>query len=246
MGIDVNRFTNLSFVKDEVICAICRAVFDDPLCLTKCGHTYCKSCILRWLRERKTCPIDGSEVCEMNALISAPLIVKNIIGLLLIHCDYELNGCREVVALENLREHCEKCKYRPSLKMRFYQNVDKLFSHLFSSKQRRQQIVNTHRENDSSTGSIYYDSFFQRQRRQRLQRQLQNEARQQVYNDSSMAVELKLLFLLLLVIIFACFFRAFAPNLTQFYINNEVVCWLTLVTAFTVYRNHHNLFTNNI
>ena len=59
IGFDVERFQ--SPVDDELLCAICKGVFLDPV-IAPCEHVFCSSCINEWLERQNTCPIDRKEI----------------------------------------------------------------------------------------------------------------------------------------------------------------------------------------
>ncbi|RWS30880.1 E3 ubiquitin-protein ligase NRDP1-like isoform X2 [Leptotrombidium deliense] len=246
MGIDTKRFVNLTFFGEELLCAICHGVLEDPLSLTRCGHSYCKQCILRWIKERKTCPVDSSEICRLNALIPTPLVVKNILGRHSVHCDYKDNGCETVVTLDSLNDHCARCKYRPTLKHRIRRNVDHFICSLLS--RRRQESETVIETQDTETvepivESIYYDSFYQRERRNR---ELAEQANEPNERRIDFTTEFKLLLIFFLVLSSGCILKGVLANLTHFYYENEIVCWLTLIAAFAVWRNQQHLIPNYI
>ena len=58
-----------NIILKEESCAICFQ--DESLSLTKCGHIYCKECILKWISQKKNCPI-----CKKNLLISDIYLIK--------------------------------------------------------------------------------------------------------------------------------------------------------------------------
>lgn len=44
---------------DPVLCVICQEDVASPtplLTITQCRHTFCKSCLLQWLQQKKKCP----------------------------------------------------------------------------------------------------------------------------------------------------------------------------------------------
>ncbi len=49
------RFKLVSLLTKHFNCMICQEVLLDPMIL-KCGHTYCKVCIVDWMKQKKTCP----------------------------------------------------------------------------------------------------------------------------------------------------------------------------------------------
>ncbi|OMJ80336.1 hypothetical protein SteCoe_19434 [Stentor coeruleus] len=49
------RFLTPSKIPKYLFCSICAEVFKEPFCIN-CGHTFCKECIIRWLKDKVTCP----------------------------------------------------------------------------------------------------------------------------------------------------------------------------------------------
>jgi len=52
MGFAIELF--VQHPNEELICAICRDVFDRPRSCQPCGHTFCKECLMQW--EEYNCP----------------------------------------------------------------------------------------------------------------------------------------------------------------------------------------------
>ena len=63
MGFDVVRFE--SPVDEELLCAICKGVFQDPV-MAHCEHVFCSSCIEEWLKRQDTCPIDRKVIANTD------------------------------------------------------------------------------------------------------------------------------------------------------------------------------------
>lgn len=106
MGFDTQRFPN--GVDEELICAICGGVLQNPLQIPSCEHTFCQKCIEEWLLQAQICPIDRTPV-EMNHLKFVPRILKNLLNRLDITCENE--GCAIVVKLDHLANHLTDCQY---------------------------------------------------------------------------------------------------------------------------------------
>ncbi len=57
-------------------CSICADTMDDPVSLPRCGHTFCKGCINRWLRNKRakgtawvaSCPLCKQKVWKTDNL----------------------------------------------------------------------------------------------------------------------------------------------------------------------------------
>ncbi|CAF4413460.1 unnamed protein product, partial [Adineta steineri] len=77
MGFDIQRFPH--GVDEELICAICGGVLQDPLQAPTCEHAFCQICINEWLSRVQTCPIDRQSM-ESDQLKPVPRILKNLLS----------------------------------------------------------------------------------------------------------------------------------------------------------------------
>ena len=66
-----------------------------------------------WINKNSTCPQCRSSIYEKDLKPVVP-ILKNIIDKQKIWCNYKENGCEEVVTIEALQRHLEKCSFEPS------------------------------------------------------------------------------------------------------------------------------------
>ncbi|XP_073679595.1 E3 ubiquitin-protein ligase PDZRN3-B [Garra rufa] len=108
MGFDLDRFEGP--VDPDFICKLCGKVLEDPLS-TPCGHVFCAACALQWLSKVSSCPVQCRQIStkELNHVL--PL--KNLILKLDIKCDHHNRGCNQVMKLQRLSEHAEKCEFSP-------------------------------------------------------------------------------------------------------------------------------------
>ncbi|XP_028406666.1 uncharacterized protein LOC114529115 isoform X2 [Dendronephthya gigantea] len=109
-GYDEERFVNK--VDAKLLCSICFKVVKDPVqCPNE--HDFCRSCIQKWLQESsETCPTCQHHLTEEN--LAKPRFLTETLDSLKIRCDYASRGCREVVELEFLDRHVERCGYSPT------------------------------------------------------------------------------------------------------------------------------------
>lgn len=111
MGFEITRFE--STVDDELICAICEGVLQNPIQVISCEHVFCSNCLDEWIAKgKKNCPLDREEIRGREDM-KAPRIVINLLAKLTIRCDFAQYGCPAIVRLENLTNHCEQCQYNP-------------------------------------------------------------------------------------------------------------------------------------
>ena len=110
MGWDVDRFPGE--VDSELICCICTGVLEDPVELP-CRHVFCSACVKPWINKKSTCPQCRGNISEKDLKSVVP-ILKNIVDKQKICCEYKENGCEDVVTIEALHRHLEKCLFEPS------------------------------------------------------------------------------------------------------------------------------------
>ena len=110
-GYEEDRFE--SNVDVKLKCSICLKVLRDPVqCPNE--HYFCRSCIQRNLSHNaKTCPVCEHSLTE-ETLTKPPRIVTQLLGNLMIRCDYENRGCQELIKLEFLDRHVQYCGYLPT------------------------------------------------------------------------------------------------------------------------------------
>ena len=98
---------------DKLRCSVCLKVFKDPVqCPNQ--HYFCRSCIEKNLRHNaKTCPVCQHPLTE-ETLTKPPRILTELLESLMIRCDYESRGCRELIKLEFLDRHVRSCDYSPT------------------------------------------------------------------------------------------------------------------------------------
>nr|XP_034341810.1 E3 ubiquitin-protein ligase NRDP1-like [Arvicanthis niloticus] len=110
MGYDVTRFQG--DIDEDLICPICSGVLEEPVQTPHCEHAFCNGCIIQWLSEQHTCPVDHSIVTVAH-LCPVPQIMRNMLSKLQIACDNSAFGCSALVRLDNLRSHLNDCEYNP-------------------------------------------------------------------------------------------------------------------------------------
>lgn len=109
MGYELDRFKGT--VDPDFKCNLCNKVLEEPL-TTPCGHVFCSGCVLPWVVQRSSCPVQCQRISakELNHVL--PL--KNLILKLEIKCDNHARGCGAVVRLQHLAEHAESCDFAPA------------------------------------------------------------------------------------------------------------------------------------
>ncbi|CAB4012469.1 E3 ubiquitin- ligase PDZRN3-like [Paramuricea clavata] len=110
-GYEEERFKDKVDIKLQ--CSICLKVLKDPVqCPNE--HYFCRSCIQKCLHENsETCPMCQHHLTE-ETLTKPPRILTELLQSLMIRCDHENRGCRELVKLEFLERHVDSCGYSPT------------------------------------------------------------------------------------------------------------------------------------
>ena len=60
-------------IEAELTCSICCSVVSQARA-TVCGHVFCKQCITRWLRQRRTCPNCQRQIGVADTLVPVPAL----------------------------------------------------------------------------------------------------------------------------------------------------------------------------
>lgn len=98
-GYDYDFLDGLSSRHECPICLLCQR---DPH-QTSCGHRFCRSCILTWLNEGKTCPHDNCSLGEGDIFPDA--MAHREIMQLMVKCPKP--GCEAVVRLSDAENHAK-------------------------------------------------------------------------------------------------------------------------------------------
>ena len=109
-GFPMNRFIEVP--PKEFLCGLCTLVVKKPAECRKCGQLYCERCVneLKIKTEKK---VFNCLVCFCQREVRNPsLILKKVIGECKIICSNAEKGCVELIELDCLNKHEEKCPYK--------------------------------------------------------------------------------------------------------------------------------------
>lgn len=110
-GFELSRFPSLTRSEaDELTCGICLLILYRPLVTPCCQLAYCEGCIKAWIQTNATCPNDRKPL-SAERLQNPQRAFVNMLGKLQIRCSFE--GCKEVLLLDNLHWHEDKCPFNP-------------------------------------------------------------------------------------------------------------------------------------
>lgn len=85
-------------VPDYLLCGICFNVIEEAVIL-KCGHTFCRICIVRAIDLNNKCPLDNSFI--NNEMVFPNFIARDFINDLLISC----RKCKKIIKLGEKKAH---------------------------------------------------------------------------------------------------------------------------------------------
>ncbi|CAD8211183.1 unnamed protein product [Paramecium octaurelia] len=71
-------------VNQHLLCTICREVFYNPIRAT-CGHTFCGTCLVRWIQMKKSCPLCRHRL-ERNYQFDKDILATKIVGDIEVKC----------------------------------------------------------------------------------------------------------------------------------------------------------------
>ncbi|CAD8127715.1 unnamed protein product [Paramecium sonneborni] len=93
-------------VNPHLLCSICREVFYNPIRAT-CGHTFCGTCLVRWIQQKKSCPLCRHQL-ERNYKFDKDILASKIVGDIQVKClkCQQWNG-----SMALFKQHKTKCKF---------------------------------------------------------------------------------------------------------------------------------------
>ena len=109
-GIPLSRVVDLE--KQEKLlsvlkCKICLNILLNPYDCSKCGNTFCFTCINRLKESMKKCPFG----CVDYEIMPSSFAIKKFLEQLNFTCLNKDNGCNEIISYNNLEQHDKNCNY---------------------------------------------------------------------------------------------------------------------------------------
>ena len=102
-------------------CKICMNLLNDPHDCLCCNQTFCKSCIINYIKANKKCPFSeffenkNSTNKDVNELMKkikpSSSNFSKVIQSLKFFCQYKEKGCNEELNIEEIFEHEKLCKF---------------------------------------------------------------------------------------------------------------------------------------
>ena len=96
----------------EFLCGLCTLVVKKPTECCKCGQLYCEGCVNELKLKTQKKVFQCLVCCFQRPTRSPSLILKKILGEFKVICSNSEKGCIELIELNSLHQHEEKCLYK--------------------------------------------------------------------------------------------------------------------------------------
>ena len=106
--IDLDKYENLLQI---LKCKICLNILLNPYDCSKCGNTFCYSCINKLKESNKKCPFG----CTDYEIMPSSFAIKKFLNQLQFQCLNKENGCNEIISYNNIEQHDKNCEYINSI-----------------------------------------------------------------------------------------------------------------------------------
>ena len=93
-------------ISPHLFCTICKQVFNNPVVLNNCNHTFCYECIKQKLKDKDECPI--CHIKNLSSKLSKNLLAYNLIMELEVSCN-NMGICPWIGHLSELVSHQIYC-----------------------------------------------------------------------------------------------------------------------------------------
>ena len=109
------NFVDADSIPAHLNCTMCEEVFIDPVMDKKCQHTFCKECIVSWIKlsqkkeQEATCPICRKILCKAGEL-KRNLLAWQIISGHQIYCQNK-PSCQWEGPLDMADAHIRTCRF---------------------------------------------------------------------------------------------------------------------------------------
>ena len=120
------RENTLNILTKFIQCKICMNLLNDPFDCLCCNQTFCKSCIINYIKANNKCPFseffeinkqnDNNKKINISELLSkikpSSSNFTKLIQSLKFYCQFKDKGCSLELNIEEILEHEKLCKYR--------------------------------------------------------------------------------------------------------------------------------------
>jgi E3 ubiquitin-protein ligase NRDP1 len=111
MGYNVEDYEGT--VNPAILCSVCKEVLKDPV-NTPCGHTFCRECIIEWIRTSPSCPVDRNRL-NLENISNAGCTLRSLLDSLPVKCGFSVNGCSYSGKRSSLVNHESGCRFNPTI-----------------------------------------------------------------------------------------------------------------------------------
>ena len=102
--LDYEKYENLLQI---LKCKICLNILLNPYDCSKCGNSFCFTCISKLKDSNKPCPLG----CTDYDIIPSSFAIKKFLNQLSFSCLNKENGCEEIISYNNIEQHDKNCEY---------------------------------------------------------------------------------------------------------------------------------------
>ena len=102
--IDIDKYENILQI---LKCKLCLNILLNPYDCSKCGNTFCYSCINKLKQSNKKCPFG----CTEYEITPSSFAIKKFLNQLKFYCLNKENGCNEIISYNNIEQHDKNCEY---------------------------------------------------------------------------------------------------------------------------------------
>ena len=106
--IDLDKYENLLQI---LKCKICLNILLNPYDCSKCGNSFCFSCINKLKESDTKCPFG----CTDYEIMPSSFAIKKFLNQLHFSCLNKENGCNEIISYNNIETHDKNCEYINSI-----------------------------------------------------------------------------------------------------------------------------------
>eukprot|EP00899_Mesostigma_viride_P006151 jgi/Mesvir1/15537/Mv03187-RA.1 len=109
IALDPARVIKPQPVPEDLVCAICTGVLQDPV-EGPCEHIFCRKCLVGWLQRsnNNSCPTCRQPLMP-STIRQAHRVVRNQLDAVEVTCENAARGCQAVIALGALESHLSSC-----------------------------------------------------------------------------------------------------------------------------------------
>lgn len=116
MGINTDLIVpEMQAFKAMCTCSLCSTIFEDVITIKKCGHHFCKSCLLKWIQTQESVHLDSvlcpkcSNVFNLTNDTYKCEVIGGVLSVLNFICSNQL--CEDIIGYDGFDLHQQVCLY---------------------------------------------------------------------------------------------------------------------------------------